>query len=131
MLLEGLATQHGAVAPLAGGCVHAPNGVLDLLPLAQALIDCDDAPRGAALFHATLIEGLTDWSIAAARKAGVSTVAFGGGCFLNALLPRGLGERLARAGFDVIAPRQAPANDGGIALGQACVARHALATQLR
>jgi hydrogenase maturation protein HypF len=131
MLLEGLASAYGPVDPLADGYGFAPNGALDLLPLARALVDCNDAGRGAALFHATLIEAVADWSIAAARKAGVSTVAFGGGCFLNALLSRGLSARLVQAGFDVIAPRQAPANDGGIALGQACVARHSLASQLR
>jgi hydrogenase maturation protein HypF len=130
MLLEGLAARHGPVAPLADGYRLASDGVLDLLPLARALLAVDDAALGAALFHATLVEALAAWAIEAARKANVASIAFGGGCFLNAILSAGLRRRLEGAGFEVMAPRQAPANDGGIALGQACVARHVIASTL-
>jgi len=123
MLLEGLACRHGPVWPLADGFQIDDGGVLDLLPLASALLDVRSAGYGAALFHATLIEALAAWSARAACRAGVTTIAFGGGCFLNAILSAGLRARLTVDGFDVIAPRQAPANDGGLALGQAFVAR--------
>jgi hydrogenase maturation protein HypF len=129
MLLEGLAAGHGAVRPLADGFRVDADGVLDLLPLAQALLDARSAGYGAALFHATLVDALAAWAASAACRAGVGTIAFGGGCFLNAILSTGLRARLAADGFDVIEARQAPANDGGLALGQAAVARHALAAR--
>jgi len=129
MLLEGLASGHGTVRPLADGFRVDADGTLDLLPLAQALLDARGAGYGAALFHATLIDALAAWAASAACRAGVGTIAFGGGCFLNAILSSGLRTRLAADGFDVIEARQAPANDGGLALGQAWVARHALAAR--
>jgi hydrogenase maturation protein HypF len=129
MLLEGLAARHGTVRPLADGYRIGPDGVLDLLPLAQSLLDARSASYGAALFHSTLIDALAAWAAAAACGAGVGTVAFGGGCFLNAILSSGLRARLVADGFSVIEARQAPANDGGLALGQALVARSALLAQ--
>ncbi|HET9024108.1 MAG TPA: carbamoyltransferase HypF, partial [Burkholderiaceae bacterium] len=129
MLLEGLAASHGTVRPLVDGFRIDADGVLDLLPLAQALLGARCAGYGAALFHATLVDALAAWAAAAACRAGRTTIAFGGGCFLNAILSAGLRARLAADGFDVIEARQAPANDGGLALGQAWVARHALAAR--
>ncbi len=131
MLLEGLAASHGAVRPLADGFRIDADGVLDLLPLAPALLDARCASYGAALFHATLVDALAAWAASAACRAGVGTIAFGGGCFLNAIVSTGLRVRLAADGFDVIEARQAPANDGGLALGQAWVARHVLAARTK
>jgi hydrogenase maturation protein HypF len=128
MLLEGLAAAHGAVQALRDGWRITDGRVLDLLPVAAALADERDAAYGAALFHATLIAALAEWSLAAAAAHGVTTIAFGGGCFLNELLARRLRERLVAAGLDVLEAAQAPANDGGLALGQAWVAHHALAS---
>ncbi len=122
MLLEGLAARHGAVAPFAGGYeIH--DGNLDLLPLAAALIDETDTGRGAALFHATLVEALTDWCTTHARAQGLGTVVFGGGCFMNDNLSSGLRRRLRQEGFTVAEAIQAPPNDGGVSLGQAWFAQ--------
>jgi hydrogenase maturation protein HypF len=122
MLLEGLAQAHGPAQPLRDGYVPEADGVLDFLPLLAAMADAGDAGMGAALFHATLAEGLTEWVIRAAERFGVRTVALGGGCLLNAILSRSLRERLARANLTVLEARQAPPNDGGLSLGQAWVA---------
>jgi hydrogenase maturation protein HypF len=122
MLLEGLAERHGSVAALDAGW-RIEGGVLDLLPLVARLADLDGPAYGAALFHATLIAALADWTARAAREAGLDTVAFGGGCFMNRILANGLRARLERAGLAVLEARQAPPNDGGLALGQAAVAR--------
>lgn len=123
MLLEGLADRHGAVEPLAAGWTVGAEGVLDLLPLAGALADLDGAGHGAALFHATLVAALADWVSTAARQTGIATAALGGGCFMNRILASGLRAALERLGLAVLEARQAPPNDGGLALGQAAVAR--------
>jgi hydrogenase maturation protein HypF len=121
MLLEGLAERHGAVAPLDGGW-RIEGGVLDLLPLLARLADLEDAGYGAALFHATLVAALADWTVGAARAESIATVALGGGCFMNRILAAGLRDRLERAGLAVLEARAAPPNDGGLARGHAAVA---------
>jgi hydrogenase maturation protein HypF len=123
MLLEGLADGHGPVAPLAGGWALGGDGTLDLLPVVAALADCDDAAFGAALFHSTLVAALADWACVLAQRSGLHTVALGGGCFMNRILATGLRAALERAGLTVLQARQAPPNDGGLALGQAAVAQ--------
>jgi hydrogenase maturation protein HypF len=126
MLLEGLAARHGPAAALVNG-YGLSCGVLDLLPLAEALIQERDAGRGAAIFHATLIEALAAWCVDAARAHRLTTIAFGGGCFNNRILSEGLRQRLLANGLDVLEARQVPPNDGGLSLGQAWIGRLAAA----
>ena len=123
MLLEGLAERHGAVqAEPALATIDADNQ-LDLAALALRLALETDAGRGAALFHATLVAALADWVARAAEVQQIQTVACGGGCFLNALLAGGLRRELAARGITLLQAQAVPPNDGGIALGQAWVAR--------
>lgn len=122
MQLEALAQAHGPVAPDPGAWRIGPDGTVDLLPLAARLAQTRDAGFGAALFHATLVEALAEWAFEGAAREGLSTVALGGGCFVNAILAGGLRNRLEASGIRVLEARAAPANDGGIALGQAWVA---------
>lgn len=121
MLLEGLAQRRGVVTPAVGG-YRIDGGELDLLPLAQRLADERDAAFGAALFHSTLAAALAEWVALHSRATNVNTVAFGGGCFMNAVLSRQLARLLKARALDVLEARQAPPNDGGVALGQAWVA---------
>lgn len=125
MELEGLAARHGPVAPLPGGYVLRDNGsVLDLSPLLPALLGCkNEAARGAALFHATLAAGLGALVVAALERSAEAKVAVGGGCAMNAVLMTALSDHLLGAGVGLLEARQAPPNDGGLALGQAWVAR--------
>ncbi|MBK7464846.1 MAG: carbamoyltransferase HypF [Betaproteobacteria bacterium] len=142
MELEGLAAACGPLPPLAGGMIRRGQ-VADFSPLLSYLADCDDAPYGAALFHATLAAGLAEWLIAAASEASsggnsdasagtavnrkkYAKIAIGGGCAMNAILMTALRRQLETAGFIVLEARQAPPNDGGLALGQAWVARQAV-----
>ncbi len=99
---------------------------LDLLPLLARLADETDAAHGAALFHATLAQALADWTERAARREGLTTIALGGGCFLNHILSRNLTRLLTERGFTVLSARQAPPNDGGLSLGQAWVAMQSI-----
>jgi hydrogenase maturation protein HypF len=124
MQLEGLAEAYGPVAAEPG--LHAIDaaGTLDLTPLAVRLAAIEDAPFGAALFHAVLVEALAEWVEASSRRTGIATVACGGGCFLNAILARGLRSALTRRGIAMLEAAAVPPNDGGLALGQAAVARH-------
>ncbi|MBZ0104106.1 MAG: carbamoyltransferase HypF [Sulfuricella denitrificans] len=122
MLLEGLAEVHGPAMPLHHGYEFTADGTLDLLPLLGALADTSDPAFGAALFHATLAQGLTAWVMQAAQRSDIRIVALGGGCFLNAILSRNLRESLTGAGLTVLEAQQVPPNDGGLSLGQAWVA---------
>jgi hydrogenase maturation protein HypF len=46
-------------------------------------------------------------------------VALGGGCLMNRVLAEGLEGELRGRGLDPAAPREVPANDGGVSFGQA------------
>jgi hydrogenase maturation protein HypF len=125
MQLEAMAARHGGVM-LEPGLWRLDGGVLDLLPLAERLIDERDAAAGAALFHSTLAAAMADWIALAARRQKLTTVALGGGCLLNRVLATQLSALLRARGLTVLTAVQAPPNDGGIALGQAWVARRRL-----
>jgi hydrogenase maturation protein HypF len=81
----------------------------------------------AARFHHGLARAAADGAAEVAAGAGVDTVALSGGVFANALLSTLVARRLRERGLRVLRPRQVPANDGGLALGQIAVsaARHA------
>jgi hydrogenase maturation protein HypF len=128
MLLEGLAEANGPVDAEPGLWTLGPDGELDLTPLALRLADERDPGRGASLFHATLVAALTEWVAAAAVATATATVAFGGGCFLNAILARGLRAALQSRGLVVLEAHVVPPNDGGLSLGQAAIGRR-LASQ--
>jgi hydrogenase maturation protein HypF len=134
MLLEGLAEWHGVADPLPSGWRIGPDHTLNLLPLlawlADFALECNgahaaDRPRqalAAAVFHATLATALADWIQPVAEATGIRHLVFSGGCVLNQVLMSDLERRLGGAGFEVHLPRLAPANDGGISLGQAWIA---------
>ena len=84
------------------------------------------APVMAARFH----QGLAKVIVAMATKlAGreddaaprFDTVALSGGCFQNRVLFEEVVRRLERADFIVLTHSEVPANDGGLALGQAAI----------
>lgn len=141
-VLEGLALDHearrGAVAPLPGGFVIREDaclsgGILDFQPLLEHLAALACAASGAlepyvlgeaaARFHRTVAAGLAAWVAA----TGVEDVAYaGGGCCANALLMGALSQELAARGLRLNTAVAAPPGDGGLALGQAWLARQQL-----
>lgn len=122
MLLEDLAERNGPVAPLEGGYRLGADNNLDLLPLLEYLAQLDNAGQGAALFHSTLAAALAAWLGAAGDRTRLRVAVLGGGCFMNRILATQLRRHLETAGMTVFEARQAPPNDGGLALGQAAVA---------
>lgn len=125
MELEARAAAHGPAEPLAGGFrIRAQE--LDLLPLLADLADEPDASRGAARFHATLAAAVAEWTAGNAGELGLTRVALGGGCWANRLLARETRRRLEARGLAVFAASAVPPGDGGLALGQAWVARQRL-----
>ncbi|MBI5429936.1 MAG: carbamoyltransferase HypF [Nitrosomonadales bacterium] len=120
--LQALAQGHGAVAPLDYGFRISAEGVLDFSSLLAALADCPEAAYGAALFHATLAEGLAEWVRQAANEHGISNIALGGGCFHNDILLQALSGMLAAQGLSVLVAQRMQPSDSAISLGQAWVA---------
>lgn len=124
--LQQLAECYGPTPPLTQGYRFTAENELDFSPILSALIDCldnnSDVAFAAALFHATLIDGLSEWVKRAAQHFQISTLALGGGCFHNAVLRHGLTRQLAAVGFKILSPRQLPPDDRAISLGQAWVA---------
>jgi hydrogenase maturation protein HypF len=98
--------------------------VLDFRPLLAGLLEPGlPAREGAELFHGTLIAGLADWIGISAKQAGQTDIVLGGGCFMNRVLAEGLGRALRDRGLVPWFARAVPANDGGLSLGQAAMAR--------
>jgi hydrogenase maturation protein HypF len=90
------------------------DGAADFAPLVEQFRRAPSPRR----FHATLAQ----WIVDVARLAGVRTVALSGGCFQNDLLTRMSCAALTSAGFRAALHQRVPANDGGLALGQAVLA---------
>lgn len=101
-------------------------GVIGLAPLLSAIVADRDrgvpAPIIARRFHATIAAIVRAQARRAQALSGLDTVALSGGCFQNRLLLDDCTARLAADGFEVLVHAQVPANDGGLALGQAVVA---------
>jgi hydrogenase maturation protein HypF len=73
-------------------------------------------------FHCTVVDVVRATCMEIARRTGLRRVVLSGGVWQNEWLLRGAYETLEQAGFAVHAHRLVPANDGGVALGQAAVA---------
>lgn len=95
-------------------------------PIVQGVVQ--DVERGVAAavvsarFHNTLIDLFEQLCRHLRKTTGIDQVALSGGVFQNSRLLVGLTAALQNSGFDLLTHRLVPANDGGIALGQAVVA---------
>ena len=111
--LEGVDTCESYPLPL------GEDGTADWRPLVVRVIE--DRRRGAdagwiaARFH----NALAGWILAVAKRNGVSQVALSGGVFQNSYLVDRTVHLLEHNGFAVYTHQRVPANDGGLALGQA------------
>jgi hydrogenase maturation protein HypF len=115
-------TDDGAPHPFAI-VAHADLVALDPAPMWAALLA--DVGRGvpvgavASRFHRGLATALVDLALQVAPD--VDTVALTGGCLQNAVLHELLEAGFAAHGRRVLTHGSVPANDGGLALGQAAV----------
>jgi hydrogenase maturation protein HypF len=98
------------------------NGIGDWASTIEKIIS--DKQSGVALsmialkFH----NALANWILAVARESCVRNVVLSGGVFQNAYLTMRSSYVLEANGFTVFTHHQVPANDGGLALGQAVLA---------
>jgi hydrogenase maturation protein HypF len=123
MALECLAAQGSTRRPYAIPLVNPGTAaVLDWRPAVAAMAkDVRDGVARADIsysFHHVLAGAIVD--VARARQT--PRLVLGGGCFQNALLLRLAVEQAEAAGIEVFWPQRAPANDGGLALGQLAAA---------
>lgn len=84
-------------------------------------------PVIAARFHMALARAITAMVLKLARRDEAAaprfdTVALSGGCFQNRILFEQVLARLQAQNFTVLSHARIPANDGGVALGQAAIA---------
>ncbi|MGJ0397303.1 MAG: carbamoyltransferase HypF [Methylocystis sp.] len=79
------------------------------------------APIVARRFHLGLAESIAKVAVRLAAMRRFETVALSGGCFQNRLLFESVQERLCAAGIEALTHADAPANDGGLSLGQAAI----------
>lgn len=103
---------------------------VDLRPTVRALLadlaSGTTAAEVAGRLHETMARVVAGGCQLVREATGATTVALSGGCFQNRLFSERATERLEAAGFRVLRAREVPPNDGGIALGQAAIAAHAL-----
>ena len=100
--------------------------ILDPSPLWRALLHDLSVGRPRALIAARFHQGLAAALVGAAAdragRLGLETAALSGGVFQNRTLFEAVAAGLRRLGLEVLSHRKVPANDGGLALGQAVVA---------
>jgi len=100
--------------------------LLDPAPLFAAVVEDVLAGIPAAHIASGFHEAVTTWiveiAMMARRQLGCNRVALTGGVFQNLTLLQKSVQRLRAANFDVLVHRIVPANDGGLALGQAALA---------
>jgi hydrogenase maturation protein HypF len=126
--LEQLIEPGTRAAPLAWE-LHADERPLrvDARPMVRELAELvarvgSKAAELSLRFHCTVVEMVLGTCTEIARRTGLRKVVLSGGVWQNEWLLRGTHETLEQAGFQVHVHRLVPANDGGVALGQAAAA---------
>lgn len=90
--------------------------------IVDGIINGKNKKEMAYLFHCTLVDAFVAMTNEIRNITGVSRVALSGGCFQNRILLERSIAGFESAGFEVFCHRLVPANDGGVALGQAVIA---------
>ncbi len=102
------------------------DGDIDAAPVWKSLLADwragETVPVLSARFHNSVVELCRQVCALSKAHNGCKTVALSGGVWQNRYLLEHTLPALQKDGFDVLWHRQVPANDGGLALGQAMVA---------
>ncbi|MCB0906201.1 MAG: hypothetical protein KDB63_03670, partial [Nocardioidaceae bacterium] len=104
--------------------------IIDPAPILAAVVA--DVRRGvppeaiAGRFHAAVANAIAEVCVLLRADTGLETVALSGGVFQNVHLLDAAVRRLQDRDFTVLTHRVVPANDGGLALGQAIIGCHQL-----
>ncbi|MCW8920331.1 MAG: carbamoyltransferase HypF [Sedimenticola sp.] len=115
------AERYGCRQDLDGGLT-----VLDWQPLWEALLE--DLAAGvtpkqiATRFHSGVIRSVADRALQLCKQHSFDMVVLSGGVFQNSVILEGVSRYLRDSELKVLSPQLFPANDGGLALGQAVVA---------
>ncbi len=120
MRLEAIAAN-GKGTPYPFSIAH---GEIDPAPMFRLWADerhLNPSPEAMAYrFHVGLARALADAALATMKQSGAKAIALTGGCFQNELLLDLVVQALGNV--PILLHRKTPANDGGLALGQALVA---------
>ena len=108
------------------------EGLLDPAPVIRSIVsDLSDGVSAqviAARFHNGVAQAVLEVCNSARAKYGLDRVVLSGGVWQNMLLMRRTVDLLRGDGFETLIHREVPANDGGLALGQAAIAAHKIMT---
>jgi hydrogenase maturation protein HypF len=106
------------------------TSVLDIRNMLDEIVKDAGGGTDAAIistrFHNGLCKAMAGLAEQARKTTGLSTVALSGGVFCNRYLSEYLISLLKDKDFKVLFKAKVPANDGGIALGQAAIAAEAI-----
>jgi hydrogenase maturation protein HypF len=80
----------------------------------------------AALAQKYLVEGVSSMTCEIAKTEGINTIALSGGVTVNEYISKNIIKILRSSGLKVLINQQLPPGDGGIALGQSCIALSAV-----
>jgi hydrogenase maturation protein HypF len=80
----------------------------------------------AAKFHNTIAHMVVESCIKLRDRSAITRVVLSGGVWQNMVLLERSRTLLEKAGFEIFTHRKVPANDGGLALGQAIIAYHSI-----
>jgi hydrogenase maturation protein HypF len=75
----------------------------------------------ALFFHEFLVASLGNMVVYLSEQAGIRSIVFSGGCAQNRILAEGFFDFFSHTHLTLFTNRQVPANDGGLALGQAII----------
>jgi len=99
--------------------------VLDTTTIMDAVLTLkeDHPPRDvAASAQRALSDGLAEMAARAARRKKMGAIGISGGAACNDAIVRNLRRKIEENGFSLFTNEKVPCGDGGVSLGQACIA---------